>query len=217
MLKKLLKPFRSKGKWGRTEEGMLVRHYRTYEEYVSHQKAKLVKISNLDTKWAVLKRALGARIAAVPELGTGTTVLCLGARLGAEVEFFIERGAFAIGIDLNPGPANRYVVSGDFHALQYADASVDIVYTNSLDHVFDLKKVLSEVKRVLKPDGVFIADIVAGIDDEGGRTPGAFGATWWTKADDVIGQLTKLNFRLRSRAPFTEPWNGVQAVLQRPT
>ena len=56
---------------------------------------------------------------------------------------FIDHGAFAVGIDLNPGRDNRWVVIGDFHALQYADASVDVVYTNSFDHVFELERVLA--------------------------------------------------------------------------
>ena len=53
-------------------------------------------------------------------LGQVRTVLCLAARIGTEVKAFLDLGCFAIGIDLNPGTDNRYVVHGDFHDLQFA-------------------------------------------------------------------------------------------------
>ena len=37
-----------------------------------------------------------------------------------EVRAFLDHGAFAVGIDLNPGRDNRYVMVGDFHQLQFA-------------------------------------------------------------------------------------------------
>jgi hypothetical protein len=48
--------------------------------------------------------------------------------------------AFSVGIDLNPGPRNGYVLHGDFHNIIFADASIDAVYTNALDHSFDLQE-----------------------------------------------------------------------------
>lgn len=79
--------------------------------------------------------------------------LCLGARQGSKVKAFIDKGCFAVGVDLNPGRDKRYVLPCDFHALQFADQSVDIVFFNSFDHAFDLTKLLREVTRVLRPGG----------------------------------------------------------------
>jgi len=48
---------------------------------------------------------------------------------------------------------------GSGEAIPYSDASVDVVFCcDVLEHVQDLPKVISEISRVLKPDGVFIYD-----------------------------------------------------------
>jgi SAM-dependent methyltransferase len=216
MFKKLVKRYRSKGNWARSEGGLFKREYRSYDEYVAHQKTKLEKINNLEKKRLTLKEALQDRLARIPEVRRGTNALCLGARLGGECEAFIDRGVFALGIDLNPGPSNRYVVTGDFHALQYSDSSTDAVYTNSLDHVFDLERVLAEVVRVLKPGGIFIAEIVLGSEDDGGRPPGAFEASWWKSTDALVQKIELSGLKARDRVAFTKPWNGIQAVFQKP-
>lgn len=82
------------------------------------------------------------------------SVLCLGARTGAESIGAVDAGfAGSVGIDLHPvGPT---VLQGDWHDLHFADASFPNVYTNSLDHCMYLDKFAAEVKRVLVPDGRF--------------------------------------------------------------
>ena len=70
------------------------------------------------------------------------SVLCLGARQGTEVKAFLDLGCFAVRIDLEPGAENQFVVQGDFHDLKFPTESVDIVFTNSLDHAFDPKKMI---------------------------------------------------------------------------
>ncbi len=112
-------------------------------------------------------------------------ILCLAARLGDEVDAWRQLGhPDAIGIDINPGPANPYVIIGDFHDLQFADASVDCVYCNSLDHAFDLDEIAGEVRRVLKPGGLFVLDIVYGYaeKDGGGYQVGPLDTTHWPTA-----------------------------------
>jgi SAM-dependent methyltransferase len=153
---------------------------------------------------------LQRRLAALG-LKPASAVLCLGARSGAECKAFIDLGHFAIGIDLNPGQENRYVVVGDFHQLQFADASVDVVYTNALDHAFELGRLLAEVRRVLKPDGRFIADLV----DPAQRGPGDFEATWWASIDAVLIEIGKAGFSLAARRDFDFPWQGAEAVFVR--
>ena len=44
-------------------------------------------------------------------------------------------------------------------ALFLANGSIDFVYSNSLDHAFELARVLSEIARVLKTGGAFIAEV----------------------------------------------------------
>ena len=162
-----------------------------------------------------LTAALRERLADLPEIQRGTSVLCLGARLGAECGAFTERGAFSVGVDLNPGEGNPFVVTGDFHDLQFAEASVDCVYTNSLDHVFDLKTVLSEINRVLKPGGLLIAEIVRGSREAGGRDPGQYESCWWENSEDLVMEIAQSGLIPERRASFSEPWEGIQTVFRR--
>lgn len=82
------------------------------------------------------------------------SVLCLGARTGAESLGAEDAGFWgSVGMDLHPvGPT---VVQGDWHDLAFPDASFANVYTNSLDHCLYLDRFAAEVRRVLVPDGRF--------------------------------------------------------------
>lgn len=180
VLRKITRFVSEKTGWTETSGGMRNRRYASYEQYVEHQKSKLGVIKKIEKKSQRLHDALRERLPLIEAVKPGRSVLCLGARSGAECAAFCEMGLYAIGVDLNPGPENRYVVYGDFHALQFSDNSVDLVYTNSLDHSFDLAKVISEVRRVVKPGGTFIAEIMLGDKDTDGRPPGDFEALWWS-------------------------------------
>jgi hypothetical protein len=63
------------------------------------------------------------------------------------------------------------------------------VFTNALDHAFDLGRICREVSRVLKPQGIFLAEIVAGSRDPDGRGPGKFEALWWESLERVAEQI----------------------------
>lgn len=189
------------------------RDYPSYSVYAEHQAAKLDTLT-LDEYDRTFTVALASRLS---RLGAadwhGRSVLCLGARTGAEVRAFITVGAFAVGIDLNPGPENRYVVAGDFNALQYADASVDAVYSNSLDHAFKLDLVTEEIRRVMKPDGVALIEAVNG-SAEGGPGLGAYESLSWDTLDELIAALHSEGLTCRDRVPFMVPWVGEQLQLE---
>lgn len=58
------------------------------------------------------------------------------------------------------GTVRNGVVCQDLRALTFKDESFDLILSmDVLEHVFDMPKVLSEVARVLKPDGVHIFTI----------------------------------------------------------
>jgi SAM-dependent methyltransferase len=195
--------------WGETGS-MQRRAYPSYEAYTEHQKAKLGH-RNLAKYNPQFIDALTQRLQSLTPPLAGN-VLCLAARSGAECVAFINLGCFAIGIDLNPGEANRYVVTGDFHDLQFADRSVDVVYTNSLDHAFDLDRILKQVTRVLKDDGRFIAEIV----DPSRHDRGDYEATWWSSIDDVVRAIERGGFAVAGRSTFDQPWQGTQVVFVKP-
>ena len=170
---------------------MARRRYASYDEYVEHQASKLDRVihrlreteqedfDDFRNRFQNCEQLRGAR-----------TVLCLGARLGTEVRALHSLGYFAVGIDLNPGEKNAYVLPGDFHAVVFPDDSVDAVYTNTLDHVFDLDKMLGEVRRVLRPGGIFFADVLQGFEE--GFVPGAYESTHWRESDSFLEKICEI-------------------------
>ncbi|HXF94297.1 MAG TPA: class I SAM-dependent methyltransferase [Nitrospiraceae bacterium] len=198
--------------WRRDRAGLQRRGYANYQQYVEHQAAKL---GHIDLREYEIRyhRTLIERLRNSTVVRPGASVLCLAARLGTECRAFLDLGCFAVGVDLNPGSANRYVVHGDFHDLQFPDNCVDIAFTNSLDHAYDIASVVREVRRVLKKDGWFIAEVVRGWKDEGGRGPGEYESLWWESNEDVFGLIVREGFSLFSRKEFEYPWRGDAAIF----
>ncbi len=179
----------SSERWERGES-LAQRHYQSYQDYLDHQAEKLDRIHDRRVrKEALAVEDFRSRFEGCAPLGDARTVLCLGARLGAEVRALRDLGHFAIGIDLNPGLDNDYVCHGDFHDLKYPDGSVDAVYTNALDHVFDLARVVKEVHRILGPGGLFIVDMLPGYEE--GFIPGEYEATHWRRSDDLLAAIAE--------------------------
>lgn len=89
----------------------------------------------------------------------GRIVLCIGARGGGEVRAFRDLGAFAVGVDLFPTNSNL-VLHGDAMSLnQFGSSSVDLVFTNVLDHIPFLDRFAAAAWRVLKPGGMLVSSI----------------------------------------------------------
>ena len=142
------------------------RVYKNYDEYVSHQKEKTedpARRMRLQKAFDMRKNYFLMRFSGIGRLVNGVfsnrdkSIICLGARMGEEVVAFKEMGfEHTIGVDLVPNPP--HVVEADFHNLQYDDESVDIFYTNALDHSWNPTEMFVEVCRCLKPGGYFFAD-----------------------------------------------------------
>ena len=137
-------------------------------------------------------------------------MLCLAARIGTEVRAFHDVGAFAVGIDLEPGGDNRWVLPGDFHQLIFPDESVDAVYCNSFDHALDLPKVLGECRRVLKRDGQLIVDLQTGSHE---RAFDDWAATSWRSVNDAVHLLETQGFPVAERRAIASPWIGEEVAL----
>lgn len=181
------------------------REYSSYEEYIRHQQSKFacLDLRDYDVNY---RRLLKERLP--PFLKKGMSVLCLGARQGTEVKAFHDLGCFAVGVDLNPGKDNPFVLPGDFHDLQFPGESVDVVFTNSLDHAFDVPKLLSEIRRVLKPGGLLIIEAIRG--EAEANAPDHYASFWWRRVDDLADLLTRNGFKSLRRVAFPEPWPGEQ-------
>ncbi|MEY3901140.1 MAG: hypothetical protein RL189_446 [Pseudomonadota bacterium] len=103
----------------------------------------------------------------------GKRVLDLGCGGGFVSEFLAARGATVVGVDpsaplLNVARGHSsgrglnidYKV-GTGEAIPAADGAFDVVVcVDVLEHVADLSKVLQEVRRVLKPQGLFFYDTI---------------------------------------------------------
>src|SRR5690606_24654578 len=183
-----------------------------------HQAAKLDKIrERLEKKEAESLAEFRRRFEGCAPLREARSVLCLGARLGTEVQALHQLGHFAVGIDLNPGPDNPRVLPGDFHRLVFPQGSVDAVYTNALDHAIEPFTVMTQIARVLRPDGLFNTDYVQGFEE--GFIPGQFESFHWRESDALIETIRNLTgFALverRDLGPFRRHLIQ-QAVLRRP-
>jgi len=205
------------GKEFEEKEGMKIRKYKDYNEYTEHQKSKLGIITWLDKYDVDYRKVLLGRLKELAIEFKGKNVLCLAARTGTEVKAFIDLGANARGIDLNPGENNKLVDKGDFHNIQKDDSSIDIVFTNSFDHSLEPYKLISEIKRILIKDGLLIMEVSRGSKDEHGSGSGSYECLEWEYVDDVVKLFQKRGFELLNQKKFNHhgryTWGGEQLVF----
>lgn len=193
--------------------------YKSHDAYVEHQvsKTKAILTSPQSTtalyQWNMKYRRALRETLDYDFIVPGTSVVCLGARAGGEVKAFIDKRCFAVGIDLFPVPNSYHVVKGDFNDIQYAGESVDIVFTNSLDHSNDLVKTVSEVHRILKPGGHFIVEIMSDGDDWHDQ----WACCHWKSVAAVINQIQKggLEVVCEKKMPNTNRLFGTQLCFRR--
>lgn len=203
------------GAWTSGADGVAVKQFNSYDDYVRVQQSKLQHL-DLGAHEAHFRAILKDRLAASRVVAPGARVLCLGARLGGEVAAFRDLGAFAVGVDLNPGPDNPWVMFGDFQHLQFPDGVVDVVYSNSLDHAFDLSRMMAEVLRVLTADGRLVIEADPGVHDVDGIAPDLWASLRWPTVDALAAQIVNRGFVLVARSNFAYPRGGTCLVFRKP-
>jgi SAM-dependent methyltransferase len=205
--------------WEQYTDGVIRRQYKNYDEYIAKQISKLNGKPNQIEKFDVgihgtLRKVLGGMVrnAVIPSSGN---VLCLAARLGGEVRAFLNLGFFAIGIDLNPGHESKYVLHGDFHHVQFADSSIDVIYSNSADHALELNTFISEIWRLLKPDGHAIIESKGGNDEPGHKNIKSdnYDCVEWETHETLVNLFRAQGFLLTHeyRTKGFTPWGCVPA------
>ncbi len=167
------------------------RDYNDYQEYVDHQSRKLdvmLKMGGFTNRAITGYRyRFYRRFSHLPGLlPESAHILCAGARQGTEVEVLRDIGfKNAYGIDLNPGPDNKFVRVGDFMHLENQDSSLDMIYSNALDHAFNLDSFFHEHARVIKPTGYVLYDIAVGGE------LGPFEAVSWKSQETLFFLMLK--------------------------
>lgn len=126
-----------------------------YDEYQRTQIHRSARKWNSDTFWRsflIFKRQL---LWIVNKVGTPSSVCCLGIRNGNEYEGFKQIKQFSktdiYGVDINPDVIHvgDKCYCYDFNKLPRKwRKKFDWVYSNSLDHAFDVKKTLKEWHRI---------------------------------------------------------------------
>lgn len=176
---------------GADELGLRRRIYADYDEYVTHQQQRLeeaLRLGLLFENAAVVwrRRTFYRRFRHLVDLlPSDATIVCLGARQGTEVQVLHELGfRNAYGIDLNPGPDNPLVRRGDFQRLEEPDGSIDMIYSNSLDHALDLPAALDEHARVVRSGGLALYDVADGSSND--PTLSACEATSWASHATIL-------------------------------
>ena len=124
--------------------------YKTHDEQKRRRKAAKIV--------SVLQHFLGR------EDLTGLTAIDIGCSTGYTVDTMRQTGMDVIGFDIDvPGLVKAKALFGehatfvcaDGIALPFEDKSVDVVVFNHIyEHVVDADKVLEEIRRVLRDDGV---------------------------------------------------------------
>jgi SAM-dependent methyltransferase len=99
----------------------------------------------------------------------GKTVLDFGCGSGENLIPLRKRGAQVIGLDISPdllelarGRLNQYGLEATLHArsayqTKLPDESIDVVFSIAILHHLELPLVCEEIRRILRPRGLFIS------------------------------------------------------------
>lgn len=178
------------------------RAYASYEEYLRHQKEKFgIMEETLKRAYSSRRENFAEQFRADLASRPGASILCLGARDGAEVDALRSLGLLAVGIDIEYPPDNEFVHYGDFHNIPYPESCFDFAYTNAFDHIHSPERLLAEIARILKPHGWFLLDIPT--EGDGGH----YESFAWSKPEDVERLLESRGWIVDRRAPRADRTN----------
>ncbi|KAK1419980.1 hypothetical protein QVD17_29458 [Tagetes erecta] len=139
--------------------------YNSYDTYIHHQlkkttNPKLRKIwttRDWDRKIQVFQQFFN-NLKQENLLSNSSKALCVGARVGQEVEALKRVGVNdSIGLDLVPYPPN--VIKGDFHHQPFNDTTFDFEFSNVFDHALYPDRFVGEIERTLKPGGICVLHV----------------------------------------------------------
>lgn len=132
------------------------------EEYFE-EKLKYIALSQFNIKGKICA-----------DLGCGTGFISLALAQEAKLVFSLDNSRNMLkelhGNVVSKGLKNVYPIKGSLDDLPLFDQSIDAVYINmALHHIFDAKKAVEEMYRVLKKDGSIVITDVEEHDGEWAR------------------------------------------------
>ncbi len=127
----------------------------TAPEYWALQRDRSIELKDHDPGARTID--LAARLAGF--LAPGARILCVGCRNAHELDH-LSRAGFpdALGIDLHSTDPRIAVM--DMHAMSFRDGEFDAVFAaHVLEHALDPARAAREIRRVLRPRGVLLAEV----------------------------------------------------------
>ena len=185
-------------------KNLLERKLFSYKFYLFHQKLKtFFRLQKLKDSYDTHLKKFENEFKNIEYLEV-KKILCIAARLGAEVHALRNLNYDAIGIDIFVTKNNKYVHYGEFEKIPYENKTFDAIYTNSVDHIFNIKKTVNEIDRVLKKGGYLLINLMKGID-EGHDMAGTFESLVWKKRSDVLFKIVEIsNYKLVKEVDTTK-------------
>lgn len=172
-----------------------------YERYKGIQeegnKRKITNVWALEPNIAFLARYIQGRIPN-PEFG-----ICHGSRRGKEQEWFRKYlGCDVIGTDISETALQfPHSIVWDFHDVKPEwKASVDFIYSNSLDHSYDPEKAVDNWMSCLRPNGLCLLEHASQHEADQTSELDPFGADF-TLMPFLIARWGKGKYGLREILP----------------
>ena len=160
----------------------------------------------------------------LPHLGTGASILEVGAGTGQQARMLAGFGYTVQAIDI---PQSNYaedrifpVADYDGRTIPFPDAAFDIVFSsNTLEHVPDLRRMHAEIGRVLRPDG-YAVHVMPTHAWRFWSTLSSFPAGLqhaWDLRGTLVprGRLDRTEWRRLAKAAYTILWYCGLGLLQR--
>lgn len=131
-----------------------------YREYLDVQRRRTLSKRGNDP--GVGARVLVGKVVEHLAVSSASSVLCVGCRNPFELDLFAEAGVRdVVGIDLVSQRHDILVM--DMHAMEFGNDRFDAVYaSHSLEHAYDVERVLTEIARVARPGAVVGIEVPLG-------------------------------------------------------